>query len=231
MSKKATSFVIVSLLVLAVFNVICFVIPAPEGYIKYDSSFWIGYVSITVAIIVQIICGILALKDDNLTRTFYRFPLLKISYTGLIIMFIVGVLVMIIPDLPWWAGVIVCVLVLLFTLIALIKASTAASIIEDVDNKVATQTNFIRSLTSDAKALVSAAEGEQTVASAKKVYEVIRFSDPMSNPALTDIEFFIQQQFDLFSTAVRKNDSNINQLGEEVIKLVSERNAKCKTLK
>ena len=231
MNKKATSFVIVSLLVLAVFNVICFVIPAPEGYVKYDTSFWIGYAGITVAIIVQIICGIAALRGDNLTRTFYRFPLLTISYTGLVIMFIVGVLVMIIPDLPWWAGVVICVLVLLFTLTALIKASTAATLIEGVDNKVAAQTCFIRSLTSEAKSLISAAEGEKATAAAKKVYEAVRFSDPMSNPALSDIEFFIQQQFALFSGAIRKKDSNVDQLGEELIKLISERNAKCKTLK
>ena len=112
-----------------------------------------GYIAITVAFVAQLVCAFFAFKEKNLTKLFYNISLIKISYTGLIVMLIAGTLCIAIPNLPNWIGIIVCALVLLFNAISLIKASAAAHIVAGVDQKIAVETAFIKGLTAQAESL------------------------------------------------------------------------------
>ena len=105
-------YVIIWLIMLAIFNVICFVVPSTidGGYIR-TGSFWVGYIFISLAFLGQLICAWIALKSDSVSKLFYNIPLITISYTGLILMLIVGSLFMIIPALPVWLGIILCLLI------------------------------------------------------------------------------------------------------------------------
>lgn len=72
----------------------------------------------------------MALKTDDRTKSFYNIPMIRISYTGLLLTIIFGALCMAVQDLSNWAGVIICLPVLVFTAIAVIKANAAADMIE-----------------------------------------------------------------------------------------------------
>ena len=147
---------------LALFNVICFVTPKEfAGYDKFGGAFWAGYIFITLAFIGQLICANIAFKAENLKKLFYNMPIISISYTGLIVMLIVGSLAMGIPDVPNWVGIIVCVIVVAFTAMAVIKASAAAEIINDIDDRVKAKTSFIRELTVEAQGLLTNAKDEE----------------------------------------------------------------------
>ena len=156
MKKVFNSYAIIWAILLAVFNVICFVTPNEvAGMSKFGGAFWAGYVFITIAFIGQLVCAYFALKTDSNTRLFYNIPIIRISYIGLIVTVIVGALCMAIPDLPNWVGIIVCMLVLAFTAIAVIKANTASDIVESIDTKVKAKTLFVKSLTIDAESLLA----------------------------------------------------------------------------
>ena len=72
--KKAFNFYFIIWVVLfALFNVISFVSVGWAGVEKYTSSFWIGYVFITLTFFGQIICSYIALKDSDIKKTFYTF--------------------------------------------------------------------------------------------------------------------------------------------------------------
>ena len=147
MKKNFGLYSIVWALCLAVFNVITFVTPNKIGELsKFSGSFWVGYIFITVAFLGQLICAFMAFKAENLKKFFYRIPLISISYGGAIAMLIFGSVFMAVPTLPEWIGIIVCVVVLAFNAISVIKATAAANIVNGIDEKVATQTLFIRSL-------------------------------------------------------------------------------------
>ena len=76
------------------------------------------------------------------------------------------------------------------------------------------------------------AKSDETKAIAKKVYEAIRYSDPMSNEALSSVESQITIKFNEFSNAlIEDNKSLAETLGNELIILVNDRNKKCKILK
>ena len=67
---------------------------------------------------------------------------------------------------------------------------------------------------------------------AKKVYEAIRYSDPMSNPALSDLEVQIFDKFNEFSSAVKSDHAEkAKTAAGELMTLIQNRNKKCKLLK
>ena len=217
---------------LVLFNVIAFVSVGWAGYEKYTDSFWIGYSFITVTFIGQLICAYIALKEENAQKLFYRVSLLKISYSGLISTFVFGGLCMLISPLPYWIGILVCSAVLALNVFAVIKAVAAIDEVERIDRKVKQQTFFIKSLTVDAETLLARAKSEEAKNACKKVYEAIRYSDPMSNEMLSGVEGQITIKFAALSDAVtEENMDAITAAAEEVLILVKDRNSKCKLLK
>ena len=139
---------------------------------------------------------------------------------------------MLISPLPYWVGVIVCAIVLVANVLSVIKAAAAIDEIERVDTKVKTQTFFIKSLTVDADTLMASAKSEAVKAECRKVYEAIRYSDPMSNDALSSVESQITGKFAALSDVVQANDpAAVAELANEVVVLVGDRNKKCKLLK
>ena len=217
-------------IVLGIFNVIVFVTPSEAGGMyKFGGAFWVGYIAITVAFVAQLVCAFFTLREKNVKKLFYNIPLIKISYTGLVLMLIAGVLCMAIPDLPNWIGIVVCALILLFNAIALIKASAAARIVSGVDQKIIAQTAFIKGLTAQAESLLGTA-AQELRGDAKRVFEAIRYSYPVSADAHTDAE--IQKQFNLFRDAVADGDTELcAALAKELLSLLDKRNQICKLSK
>ena len=233
MKKSFKIYSLIWAICFAVFNVLTFVTPNDIGGVsKFSGSFWVGYILITIAFVGQLACAFVAFKAENLKKFFYNIPLLSISYSGLVAMLIVGSVFMAIPVLPEWIGIIVCVIILAFNAIAIIKATAAADIVSGIDEKIKTQTFFIKSLSVDAQSLMTSAKSDELRAEAKKVYEAIRYSDPMATPALSDLDAQIERQFNAFSDAIKSDDAELNKetaaaLGE----MVERRNQKCKLLK
>lgn len=219
-------------LLLALFNVIAFVSVGWVWFDKYTPSFWIGYIFIMVAFVGQLLCSINAFKPKNAQKMFYNISLIKTSFTGLVLSFVFGGLCMLISPLPYWVGVIACAIVLVVNIIAVVKASVAIDEVERIDKKVKAQTIFIKSLTVDADTLMAQAKSEAIKTECKKVYEAIRYSDPMSNDALASVEDEITAKFTELTEAVKADDAeSVAKIANDVVVLVGDRNKKCKLLK
>lgn len=233
MKKGFKYYLSIWVILLAVFNVAVFVSPGEAGrYTKFGGAFWVGYIFITLAFIGQLICAYIAFKADNLQKFFYNVPLIRISRIGLVLTAILGTLCMAIPNLPNWIGVILCLAVLAFTAISVIKATAAGDIVSGIDEKIESKAYFIKALTADAETLISAAKTPELRAKVKKVYEAIRYSDPMSNAALEEINEQIQNQFSVFADSVKAGDSGLaSSYSDELIILIDNRNKKCKLIK
>lgn len=233
MKKSFKIYLLIWAICLAVFNVITFVTPNEIGGVsKFSGSFWVGYIFITIAFLGQLVCAFVAFKAENLKKFFYNIPLLSISYGGLVAMLIVGSIFMAIPVLPEWIAIIVCVIILAFNAIAIIKATAAADIVSGIDEKIKTQTFFIKSLSVDAQGLMTSAKTDELRAEAKKVYEAIRYSDPMANSALSELDSQIERQFAAFSDAIKAEDVELaKESANTLVEMVERRKQKCKLLK
>ena len=173
---------------LAVFNVITFAVPSTVNVNKFTPSFWIGYAFITLMFIAQLVCSIVFFKQNTKEKRFLNIPIISLSYTALLVSIIIGAVTMAVPFIPYWVGIILDVLLVTFYAVAIISSKAAADAIENMDSKVKTQTIFIKSLTVDAESLLVQSKSDETKAIAKRVYEAIRYSDPMSNEALSTVE-------------------------------------------
>lgn len=233
MKKGFTSYAICWAILLTLFNLLCFVTPAEwYGFNKFGGSFWAGYAVITLAFLGQLACAYKAFRAENAKKFFYNLPLLTVSYTGLVLTLVLGGLCMAIPDVPNWLGAIVGAVVLAFTAVAVIKASAAADIVESVDKKVAEKTAFLRMATADAEVVLASAKSAEVKAECKKVYEALRYSDPMSADGLSEIEGRITVKLGELKAAVAADDAEkVKTAAEEVVSHIKERNAKCKALK
>ncbi|MBQ2755687.1 MAG: hypothetical protein IJF27_03335 [Oscillospiraceae bacterium] len=231
MKKNFKFYIIIWILLLAAFNVIAFVSVGWAGQEKYTASFWIGYAFISAAFVVNLICSAVAFRAADLRKMFYNISLIKISYIGLILSFIFGGLCMLISPLPYFVGIILCAIILVFNIIAIVKASAAADVISKVDDKVKAQTFFIKSLAVDAETLMAKAKSDEAKAACKKVYEAIRYSDPMSNEQLRAVELQIADKFSELEGAVAGESENLKAVAEELVILIDNRSRKCKLLK
>lgn len=232
MKKVFQKYLILWAVLFVLFQVTAFVSPGWSGVEKYTASFWIGYVGIVIAFVGQLVCTYFALKESDLQKTFYNISLITTSYSGLILTLILGGLCMLVSLLPYWVGVILCAAVLAINIIAVIKATIAIDAVSAVDEKIRTQTLFIKSQTVYAESLVTRAKSEAVKAECKKVYEAVRYSDPMSNSALASVESEITIKFSKLSDAVSSdNSAAATELADEIVILIGERNKKCRLLK
>jgi len=232
MKKRFNLYIVAWGVLLALFNVLAFVSVGWEEQEKYTSSFWIGYIFITAMFIGQLICSFVAFKADSAKKLFYNISLIRTSYIGLIVSFIVGGLCMLISPLPYWVGVIICAIILAANILSVVKATAAIDEVERVDTKIKTQTFFIKSLTVDADTLMASAKSEAAKAECRKVSEAIRFSDPMSGDGLVTVESQIAAKFAELSEAVKAdNTEKVAEIANEVVILIGDRNKKCKLLK
>lgn len=213
-----------------IFNVIAFATPAVAGASKFDSAFWSGYVLIMLALIGQLVCAYFAFKAKSKEQIFLRLSLVTVSYSALILSFVVGAACMLIPNLPNWVGIILCALILGFTAVSVIKANAAVELVRETDTRVKEKTAFIRMMTVEADNLMARAQNGEAKAMCKKVYEALRYSDPMSCNALSGTEAEISEKFSAFAAAV-KNGENASELADELIALIGDRNRMCKVMK
>lgn len=232
MKKNFKLYIVAWAVLLALFNLITFIVPAAPDTEKYTDSFWIGYVFITLAFIGQLICAAMAFNKDDSKKIFYGISLVKSSIAGLIVSFLVGSICMIVSFLPYWVGVVVCAIVLALNIFAIIKAKVAIDEVERIDEKVKNKTFFIKSLTIDAETLMESAQDDVIKAECRKVAEALRYSDPMSNDALASAESAITIKFAELQSAVKANDKDaVIADTQELLVLIGDRNKKCKLLK
>lgn len=163
-------------------------------------------------------------------KLFYKVPLITISYSGLILMLVLGAVLMLIPNCPAWIAAVVCVAVAAFTAVAVVKADWAAEAVTETHEKVAQRAQFIKLLTVEAETLMSKAKTPDAKIAAKKVYEALRYSDPMSSEAAGRDRGGAGGEIQGIGSAVTA-DQGVTEAAESLLETLAERNRKCKAMK
>lgn len=225
MKRNFKSYALIWAIMLAAFNAVVFLVrPVIPGYVvNYDVRFWIAWGFILAAFIGNLVCAYFAFKAQNLKKLFYNLPLITVSYAGLIVMPVLGGALMLIPGCPAWIAAAV-------TAAAVVRADWAGKAAGAVEEKVKAQTQLIKLLTVNAETLLAKAKTPDEKATAKKVYEALRYSDPMSSEALSVIEAELTEKFKAFENAVNAGQGAA-EAAQSLLETLSERNGKCKAMK
>ncbi len=214
---------------LVFFNLVAFLVPSQS---KFEENFWTGYAFITIAFILQLGTAFFACKETTAKKLFLNIPTVTISFTTLIITAVVGIVTATVEGMPVWFGSLLCFACFVIGIVATLLAKTAADVVSKVDDKVKAKTIFIKALSMHTDTLVSKAQIPEIKAQIMKVYEAVRYSDPMSNDALSSVETQITLKFNQLEEAVAKNDvSLVQSISEEMLVLIKDRNNRCKLLK
>lgn len=205
----------------ALVSIIAFAVPTTK-----TATFWIAYVFTAAAFAAQIIIWRTALGKETLKSKFLGFPLVHIGIVYAVIQVIAFAVFMFVPTLPTWSAIVVCSIIAGVSAVCMISSNAGCNEIERVEAKVQKKVFYIRELQADIE-LLADNESDATVKTAlTQLAEKIRFSDPMSNEQLADLENKISTK-----VAELKTASSKLVIITELNSLLAERNKKCKILK
>lgn len=203
-------------------NVIVFAIPTEK-----TATFWIAYVFTAIAFVAQIAIWKKTFgKEDTLKSKFLGLPVVHIGAVYLIIQIIALAVFTAVPTLPTWSAIVACAVILGTSAVCMIAGEVGQTEIERVETKVQKKVFFIKALQADVELLVDTEKDTSTKASLQQLAEKIRYSDPMSNEALAEIEKAITEK-----VAELKTSPDKIPVIQEIISLLTERNKKSKTTK
>ena len=222
MKKNSTKgYIILGILFLLV-SITAFVLPIVRG-----TAFWIAYVFTVIAFLVQIgVWKVNLGKEDMLKSKFLGFPVVHVGIVYLVVQTIAFAVFMFAPQLPTWSAIVVCSCIAGVSAMCMIAGEAGKGEIERIDTKVQKKVFYLKELQANVEIIAAEEMDEANKAALLQLAERIRFSDPMSNVQLADLEVAISNGIDSLKGATDKLT-----LITEITKLLNERNQKCKILK
>jgi len=222
MKKNSTKGYVILGILFALVSIIAFAVPTAK-----TATFWIAYVFTAAAFAAQIGIWKTALgKAGTLKSKFLGFPVVHIGIVYAVIQIIAFAVFMFVPTLPAWSANVVCSVIAGISAVCMISADAGRDEIERVEAKVQKKVFYIRELQADIELLADNESDAAEKTALTKLAEKIRFSDPMSNEQLADLENKIS-----IKVAELKTVANKLEIVNELNLLLDERNIKCKILK
>ncbi len=220
-------------LLLTLYNFVLFTFFANSCFAPdYDVRFWISWGFIIFAFLGQLICAYIAFRGENKNKLFLNVSIISQSYIGTILSTVVGSSLIFIEGIPAYLASVICVVVFCFNVISVLKAKAASDTVENTDKRIKTQTAFVSAMTVRAENLMAKAKASDVKAELEKLYEAIRYSDPMSVPDVSDTENQISALYTKLEQALETDDiEGIKMLSGQISLLVGERNSKIKLIK
>lgn len=220
--NKAQGYLILAIAFVLV-SVVAFVLPTQK-----TSVFWIAYAFTVLAFAAQLLIWKVAWNSaETLKSKFLGFPIIRVGYIYLVVQIVAfAILVGAAAIVPNWVAVIVCCLILGASAVCLIATDAGRNEIERVEQKVQSKVSALKMLQIDVEMLAKTEADSEVKSKLTKLAEKIRYSDPMSSDALTELEGAIAGKVKELKTSLDKRS-----LIAEIDTLLSERNTKCKALK
>lgn len=213
------------------YNVVFFMI---GGFEDHSAVFWVSWTFMLVAFVSIAATGLLLGQKGMLLRDWlFGYPIVKHCTIYVIVELVLSTLFAILDDIVSWqlAFILQFVVFCVFMIFA-ISCFLAKNTIEGIKANVGDKTRFIKLLRVDAEMLCEKCTDIEVKKHLQKLAEDIRFSDPMSNDALFELEKEISLAVSECDKAVVAKDYETTLiLCNKASSLLAERNKKCIALK
>ena len=202
------------------------------GFADHGKTFWISYAFMMAAFLtLAVSCFVLKIKSMRAKDWLLIYPALKYCCAYLVLEAIASVTFIILDYIKiWWViAFSVQTVLLAIHLILIISSIMGKTIIEDVAINVKQNTSYIKLLRLDAEMIAEKSNDIAVKSAYSKLSEQLRYSDPTSNEALSDIDAKISNT--MMQAKANTDNNELITLCEKLSVLITERNKMCKLSK
>ena len=201
MKKKITgmSFAILGI-AFVIYNLFIFLFLKPE-----TSVFWISYVFMVLAFGLQVLGMYLAFKDMTIEAAFFGIPLAQFTLYYFFAELFMSLVFMIFQHINWKIPVFLQILLLavyaVVAVVSIVSRDAATAVKNDYQQKAVAQ----RMKTVDVEILRAGVTDPQLKEQLRRLGETVRFSDPMTNDVVADVDARIYQEMMALQTSCEDN--------------------------
>lgn len=193
---------IIYAIVFVVFNILVFLIVD-----KKNGIFWMSYIFMCLAFVIQIASMFLALRSLETETVFMGIPLASLSFYYFFAAIFVGGVFMFFQNASFKLAFILQILILAIYIVVAIMSLMSRDIVQDVNDNLKENVEAIKTLNVDIDVFIPQV-GDPTLKKAlKKLSETIKYSDPISNTAVEEIEDQIMYSVNVLRVYI-ENDKN-----------------------
>lgn len=188
-NKNTIGFGLIYAILLGVFNLLVFTV-----FKNHSSVFWISYTFMTLAFAVQIISMFLSFKTSDVETAFFGIPLASFSVYYLCAELVIGAIFMIFQQAGFTLALVIQAAVLAIFLVVAIISLMARDTVREIGNNIKEKVADLRSVLIDVEMMRDGCSDPELKEKLRKLSETIKYSDPMSNEAVADVEQRIKRQ-------------------------------------
>ena len=229
MNKNAIRWWVVLGVVLVVYNVLAFALPFPK-----TAVFAVSYLFTMIAILAQIyVIRTAFYRGEGVKSKFYGFPIAKLGVIYLAVQLIAGLVFMVLGLIvPVWLPLALYVVLLGIAAAGFVAADAARDEVVRQEVKLEKDVSRMREFQAKGRALVTLNQIPEAARPLEKLAENLRFSDPVSSEALTEIEDQLAECLAQLQEAVSaQKTEQILSVCREAERILAERNQLCKLSK
>ena len=226
LNEKEKKGVLVLVLLFVVYTLIVLAVPFAKG-----GMFWLTYLFTAAAFGVQAYVFKLSFeKEAGAKSKFYGFPIARVGVLYLAVQLVLGLVFMALAAVaPVWLALVLYLALLAAAAVGVIATDSIRDEVERQDAQLKKDVATMRALQSKAAALPARCEDAEAKSALEKLAEEFRYSDPVSAPALADLETDMAAIMEELSAAVTDGDNAaVLALCKKISATLAERNRLCK---
>ena len=226
LNEKEKKGVLVLVLLFVVYTLIVLAVPFAKG-----GMFWLTYLFTAAAFGVQVYVFKLSFEKEARAKSkFYGFPIARVGVLYLAVQIVLGMVFMALAAVaPVWLALVLYLALLAAAAVGVIATDSIRDEVERQDTQLKKDVATMRALQSKAAALPARCEDTTAKAALEKLAEEFRYSDPVSAPALADLETDMAAIMEELSAAVTDGDNAaVLALCKKISATLAERNRLCK---
>ena len=190
-------------IVFLIYNLFVWILLKPQA-----TAFWISYAFMLVAFAALILSMYLAAKTLDVETVFFGIPLMQFALFYFIAELFASVVFMLFQKhlgykIPLLVQAVLLAIFALFAILSVAGRDATKAVKEDYKQKTAD----IKGLGVDVELLANETADPNLKRSLKRLAENIRFSDPMTNDAVADVELRIRQMVNELRIACEDGDA------------------------
>jgi hypothetical protein len=187
--KNLAMLALVCAIIGAVYNFLVFII-----FGERSAVFWISYSFTMLAFCIQVGSMFMAFKNTSVETIFFGMPLASFSIFYLVSQVVVSFIFMIFQQVGTTIPLVIFVLMLATFLVIAIIAIMARETVQAIDSNIKQKIVTHKALNVDVDMLLAGCSNPELKSKLRKLSETIKYSDPMTNDAVKDVEERIEQK-------------------------------------